>query len=105
MNRIIVGTLIVITSLFMLSSSNILAQEPCTADFDCNGNVDADDVTTFLSQFGRSPFNNPCPDCYDSPCPPTIMNRVPPTMIAILAVVVRNLMQTDAMTRHIVNLY
>jgi hypothetical protein len=69
MNRIIVGTLIVITSLFMLSSSNILAQEPCTADFDCNGNVDADDVTTFLSQFGRSPFNNPCPDCYDSPCP------------------------------------
>ena len=53
----------------LLPVSSALAQEPCTADFDCNGNVDADDVTVFLNQFGRSPYNNPCPDCYDSPCP------------------------------------
>jgi hypothetical protein len=66
MNRIIVGTLIVVTSLFMLSSSNALEQgEPCPADFDCSQTVDANDVTTFLSQFGRSPFS-PCP-C--STCP------------------------------------
>jgi hypothetical protein len=52
MNRIIVGTLIVVTSLFMLSSSNALEQgEPCPADFDCSQTVDANDVTTFLSQF------------------------------------------------------
>jgi hypothetical protein len=61
--------LILISMVVLLSSSMSIAQEPCTADFDCNGNVDADDVTVFLTQFGRSPFNNPCPDCYDSPCP------------------------------------
>ena len=37
----------------------------------CDQNVDASDVDTFLSQFGRNPFNSPCPDCYDSPCPCT----------------------------------
>jgi hypothetical protein len=34
--------------------------------------VDATDVDTFLSQFGRNPFNDPCPDCFDSGCPCTI---------------------------------
>ena len=61
--------LIVVAGLFLLSASSVMAQEPCTADFDCTQTVDADDVTEFLTQFGRSPFNNPCPDCYDSPCP------------------------------------
>ena len=61
---------LILTALaLLLSLSMALAQEPCTADFDCNGTVDAADVTTFLSQFGRNPFNDPCPDCYDSPCP------------------------------------
>ena len=32
----------------------------CEGDFDCNGNVDADDVILFLADFGRSLFNNPC---------------------------------------------
>ena len=26
-------------------------------------NVDANDVTMFLEDFGRSQFNNPCPSC------------------------------------------
>jgi len=46
-----------------------MAQLPCTADFNCDQNVDATDVDTFLSQFGRNPFNDPCLDCYDSQCP------------------------------------
>ena len=34
----------------------------CEGDFNCSGGVDATDVTTFLLDFGRSPFSNPCPD-------------------------------------------
>jgi subtilisin family serine protease len=39
----------------------------CEADFDCNGNVDAGDVGTFLIDLGRFEFNNPCANdnqCY-----------------------------------------
>jgi len=32
----------------------------CESDFDCGGEVDADDVETFLVDFGRFEFNNPC---------------------------------------------
>ena len=32
----------------------------CESDFDCSGGVDATDVTSFLSDFGRSQYNNPC---------------------------------------------
>jgi hypothetical protein len=35
--------------------------DQCSGDFDCN--VDADDVTKFLEDFGRSQFFNPCPAC------------------------------------------
>jgi hypothetical protein len=38
----------------------------CECDFDCNGAVDATDVTSFLADFGRSEFNDPCTN--DSPC-------------------------------------
>jgi len=38
----------------------------CEGDFNCDGNVDATDVTSFLDHFGRSPFNNPCSN--GSPC-------------------------------------
>ena len=68
--KMLIGVLIVLAGLFLLSASTVLAQgEPCTADFNCDQNVDATDVDTFLSQFGRNPFNDPCPDCYDSSCP------------------------------------
>jgi hypothetical protein len=32
----------------------------CEGDFNCDGNVDATDVTSFLNDFGRSTFFNPC---------------------------------------------
>jgi len=38
----------------------------CEADFNCDGNVDAMDVTDFLVDFGRSNFDNPCTDL--NPC-------------------------------------
>jgi hypothetical protein len=38
----------------------------CEGDFDCNGNVDALDVTSFLYDFGRNTFNDPCGN--DFPC-------------------------------------
>jgi hypothetical protein len=39
-----------------------MAQDYCEGDFNYDGDCDADDVSTFLEDFGRSPFNNPCPE-------------------------------------------
>jgi hypothetical protein len=83
MKKFLAGGVIIVAGLLMFSASTLLAQGgPCTADFDCNGNVDANDVTTFLSQFGRSPYNNPCPDCYDSPCPCSSQGCDPPAPVS-----------------------
>lgn len=38
----------------------------CEADFNCDGNVDATDVGSFLVHFGRNTFFNPCTN--DNPC-------------------------------------
>jgi hypothetical protein len=38
----------------------------CECDFDCSGSVDATDLTSFLGDFGRSTFNNPCTNA--DPC-------------------------------------
>ena len=38
----------------------------CECDFNCTGGVDANDVTAFLGDFGRSTFNNPCTNA--DPC-------------------------------------
>ena len=38
----------------------------CESDFNCDGNVDATDVTAFLGDFGRSTYNNPCTNA--APC-------------------------------------
>ena len=38
----------------------------CEADFNCNGNVAAEDVDSFLGSFGRSTFFQPCTN--DDPC-------------------------------------
>ena len=81
MKNVLVGTLIVVVCLFMLSASNVMAQLPCTADFDCDQDVDANDVTEFLNQFGRNQYNDPCPDCYDSPCPCTASGCDPPAPV------------------------
>jgi len=59
-----------LTAIFLLLSAPIVfAQTHCNGNFDCDQDVDADDVTEFLNHFGRNQYNNPCPDCYDSPCP------------------------------------
>jgi hypothetical protein len=51
----------------LLSSSIALAQDFCKGDHDYDGDCDSDDVTTFLADFGRSQYNNPCPP--DGPAP------------------------------------
>ena len=38
----------------------------CESDFLCNGSVDATDVTSFLTDFGRNQFNDPCAN--ENPC-------------------------------------
>jgi hypothetical protein len=54
--------LILIAMVVLLSSSIAMAQDYCEGDFDYDGDCDADDVSTFLEDFGRSVFNNPCPE-------------------------------------------
>ena len=76
MTRILVGILIVAVGLF-LSTSTVLSQLPCPADLDCDGDVDAEDASTFLQDFGRSRWcgasgagflcDFPCTNEY--PCP------------------------------------
>ena len=36
---------------------------PCKGDFDCDEDVDGRDAALFKEDFGRSPFDNPCPVC------------------------------------------
>jgi hypothetical protein len=38
----------------------------CESDFNCDQNVDADDVVVFIDDFGRNQFNNPC--VMEDPC-------------------------------------
>ena len=40
----------------------------CEGDFNCDGNVDAEDVMTFLTDFGRSQYFYPCSDPEPEPC-------------------------------------
>ena len=63
--------LLLISMVVLLSSSITLAQDFCKSDFDYNGMVDANDVITFLNEFGRTPYHNPCPPDGPSPVPQT----------------------------------
>jgi hypothetical protein len=63
MKRLILA--VVIT--FLMSAPTVLAQDFCKGDHDYDGDCDSDDVTSFLEDFGRSQFNNPCPP--DGPAP------------------------------------
>ena len=63
--------IVLITLVVFLSSSMSLAQNFCQGDFNYDGNVAADDVSTFLAHFGRSQFNNPCPPDGPTPVPKT----------------------------------
>jgi hypothetical protein len=68
----ILAVVIIVLGGFMLSVSTVTAQlcnpnnPPCEGDLDCDCDVDAQDVFIFLSNFGRSPFNFPCPPCASS---------------------------------------
>jgi len=59
--------LISIAIILLLSSSTVLAQSFCNGDHDYDGDCDSDDISSFLADFGRSQFNNPCP--LDGPAP------------------------------------
>ena len=63
MKKMLVGTLIVVVSLFMVSASSVIAQDDfCVADFDYSGEVDAGDVGAFLDEYlQRTIYSNPCP--------------------------------------------
>jgi len=63
--------LILIAMVVLISSSVALAQDFCNGDFNYDRNCDADDVTTFLADFGRSQFFNPCPPDGPAPVPKT----------------------------------
>ena len=81
MRKILAVTLIVVASLFVFSVPSVIAQpiegSPCNGNFDCDQDVDADDVTEFLIHFGRDPYYFPCPLCQDSLCP--CSSKVPKT--------------------------
>jgi len=69
--KILVGAFIIVVGLFLLSAPGASAQEPCECNADFDQDVDADDVTRVLEDFGRSRFNNPCPPSGPAPVPKT----------------------------------
>ena len=52
-----------IICLFLCSPGTGISQEIdyCEGDFDYDGDVDSFNITTFLSDFGRGSYINPCP--------------------------------------------
>ena len=68
MKRLIIGVIVVFAFVFSFSVSVVMGQEPCEGNFDFDEDVDGSDAAVFKSDFGRSPFSNPCPV---SPCPVT----------------------------------
>jgi len=60
--KILLKGLALLVCLFMLSASNVMAQDYCVADFDYSGGVDAGDVGAFLDEYlQRTIYSNPCP--------------------------------------------
>ena len=51
--------------MFSLCINSVIAQEIdyCQGNFDCDADVDGTDASVFKTDFGRSPFSNPCPSC------------------------------------------
>jgi len=63
MKILIVGLLVVVTSMFSPSTSTLFAQEVdyCEGNFDYDQDVDGTDAAVFKDDFGRSTFDYPCP--------------------------------------------
>ena len=61
--------LVLLTIVVLLSPSITSAQTTttipfsCQGDFDYDSDVDADDVTNFIEDFGREQYYQPCPLC------------------------------------------
>ena len=64
MKRLIVVLGIVVMFMFSVSASNVLAQpgNQCEGNFDLDYDVDGTSAAVFKQDFGRSGFNNPCPE-------------------------------------------
>ena len=71
MKKFLAGAVIVVVSLFVMSVSMVLAQDACEGNFDYDKDVDGGDAALFKSDFGRSPFSNPCPPKGPAPVPKT----------------------------------
>ena len=78
MRKVLAVTLIVLTGLLVLSAPYVIAgcypdnnNPPCEADLDFDCDVDADDVTMFLEDFGREEYYLPCPSNGPTPVPKT----------------------------------
>ena len=67
--KMVVKTLVVLTGLLMLSSSNALAQTgPCVGDLNCDGEVSGLDTILYKADYPRSEYlGEPCPD-YNPRC-------------------------------------
>jgi hypothetical protein len=61
MKKMLAVAVIVVAGLFILPASAVLAQDFCFGDFFYDGDVDGVDLSTFLEQFGRGQYDNPCP--------------------------------------------
>ena len=64
MKRLILVLCIVVMFVFSVSASTVLAQpgNQCEGNFDLDQDVDGTSAALFKSDFGRSGFNNPCPE-------------------------------------------
>ena len=64
MKRLIVVLSIAFMFVFSVSASHVLAQpgNQCEDNVDLDYDVDGSDAAVFKQDFGRSGFNNPCPE-------------------------------------------
>jgi len=62
--RVMVVLGMVVMFVFSVSASTVLAQpgNQCEGNFDLDQDVDGTSAALFKSDFGRSGFNNPCPE-------------------------------------------
>jgi hypothetical protein len=49
--------------LLLAWGQSAFAQSPCEGNFDCDQDVDGTDTAVFKEDFGRNPFQDPCPNC------------------------------------------
>ena len=60
-----------VISLFWTSTTTIFAQDFCEGNFNYDQDVDGSDAALFMTDFGRSPFSDPCPPDGPAPVPQT----------------------------------